>query len=513
MLAHINRSRSRSRGTALIVTMVAIMVIAGITAALFELTLLSSRAIENEQFQIRAFQQAEGAMDRARGLLVGSGDDNSQAMADLVMNAGTTANAVVWDTTTSSWAGYTSGTWSSTSDDVGLDGVANTNDQGEGDGFPTAAEPGDSSKPGEPNVRMFRFGATNVDPHLYAVYATWWGGDGIDNNGDGDIDEADGDVFEVRTYTLRATGIYQGEVVELETIFTRDPPVPAIDPNTPPGGFLSAISIQVGANSGAPSGTVNFFNSSSSNIITGNDTATSITGAASASSSNDTNGIQLAASGASLTLGAKNPGAISGVGSTTPSFNNNGTFIGDIVDTIADGAKSVAVDSSGLPSDDATNQDWGTASNLKIVYHDADANGTLNVSNNGFGILVIDVDTVTDTPPLKFSGSTSSWEGIVIVRVKTKLAPTGTNGVVQAVGSGSNPGQIGSVLVYAKGSADFSSGYVYKNNGNRSTQFSLGAIQEALEAFNNEVPPSGESEVSPPILWRPIRQPGMAFGQ
>jgi type II secretory pathway pseudopilin PulG len=509
--------------------MVAIMIIAGITAALFELTMLSSRAVQAEQDQMRAFQMAESAIDRARAVLVGSGDDNSQTIADLVRDAGDTSNSVEWDTTSNSWVSYTSGNWSS-SNDVGLDGQSGTNDQGEGDGFPTAANPGNpTDMPGESNVRMYRFGGNASDPHLYTVYAVWWGNDGIDNNGDGDVDETDDDVYEMRTYTIRATGIYRDQVVELETLLTRDPPPDPVDPNNPPGGFLAAISVQVGANSGAPSGTVDFFNSSAANVITGIDSATSITGAASASSSNDTDGIQLAASGASLTLDAKNTGTVTGDGATSgSSFNNNGTFIGDIIDTIADGAKSVAKDTSGLPSSNGNAQNWGTASDLKVVYHDVDAHGPLEVGNGtatdtsgttwnnsrgGFGILVVDVENVTSTPPISFSGANSSWEGIVIVRVKNNLAPTGPNGVVKATGSGSNPGQIGSVVVYGKNQADFSGGYVYKNNGNRPTQFSLGAIQEALQAFNDTVPPDDNSEISDPIVWRPIRRPGIAYGR
>ena len=44
--------------------------------------------------------------------------------------------------------------WSLENDDVGLDGVANTGDEGEKDGVPTAGDPFDIRKPGEPNFEF-----------------------------------------------------------------------------------------------------------------------------------------------------------------------------------------------------------------------------------------------------------------------------------------------------------------------------------------------------------------------
>lgn len=513
---------TRARGTALIVTMIAVMIIAGITAALFELTMISSRAVQAEQDQLRAFQMAEGAMDRARAVMVGSGANNGAAVVALVQSAGTSSTSVEWDTTTNSWTTFQGGAWSATSHDVGLDGVANTNDQGEGDGFPTVGSMTDSTKPGEPNVQMFRFATSANDPHYYMVRAYYWGDDGIDNNNDG-VDDGFGagtDPFEDRTYMLRSTGVFNGVVVELETLITRDPPTPGIDPNNPPAGFLSALSVQIAGNSGTPAGNIEFKNTSNANDINGDDHQSTISGAPTSTTSNDTDGIQLAASGnaaGNLTMSADNPNRVTGNGGQTANnaMTTNGTFIGDVIDTIADGARNVAVDTSGLASDDATNQDWGSASDLKVVYHDADANGALAVQNPGFGILVIDVDDVTTAPVLTFSGNGSTWEGIVIVRAKNNLAPNTANGVIKMTGQGGGAGLMGSVVVYGKGAADFTSSkpYVVKNNGNRQTNFSRGAVQMALEAFNNMVPPTSDSEVSDPLLWRPIRQPGMAFGK
>lgn len=44
--------------------------------------------------------------------------------------------------------------WNEENDDVGIDGVANTGDLGEGDGLPTPGDPFDITKPGEPNFEF-----------------------------------------------------------------------------------------------------------------------------------------------------------------------------------------------------------------------------------------------------------------------------------------------------------------------------------------------------------------------
>ena len=44
--------------------------------------------------------------------------------------------------------------WNPNTDDVGVDGVANTGDAGEKDGIPTAGDPFDLKKPGEPNFEF-----------------------------------------------------------------------------------------------------------------------------------------------------------------------------------------------------------------------------------------------------------------------------------------------------------------------------------------------------------------------
>lgn len=46
------------------------------------------------------------------------------------------------------------GDWNEETDDVGVDGVPNTGDEGEKDGVPTAGDPFDISKPGEPNFEF-----------------------------------------------------------------------------------------------------------------------------------------------------------------------------------------------------------------------------------------------------------------------------------------------------------------------------------------------------------------------
>lgn len=50
------------------------------------------------------------------------------------------------------------GDWNPETDDVGIDGIPNSGDEGEGDGIPTAGDPFDITKPGEPN-----FEYTDID--------------------------------------------------------------------------------------------------------------------------------------------------------------------------------------------------------------------------------------------------------------------------------------------------------------------------------------------------------------
>src|SRR5690606_8392072 len=46
------------------------------------------------------------------------------------------------------------GDWDPEVDDVGIDGIPGTGDEGEGDGIPTAGDPFDITKPGEPNFEF-----------------------------------------------------------------------------------------------------------------------------------------------------------------------------------------------------------------------------------------------------------------------------------------------------------------------------------------------------------------------
>jgi Tfp pilus assembly protein PilX len=502
------------RGTILIVVLICILIIAGVSGAIMGTVRIHSDSVNSSWKELKAFELAESAMAQAYAAMRAQSGVNSDTISTVVAQTGIATTAVTWNTSSKTWSsvGGTLPTYSA-GNDVGIAKSGGT--WGAGDGF-MAGPDLPNNVASETGWYAFRLGSQSAgtDEHLYNIQLKWWGSDGIDNNSDGVTDT---DAFEVRTYTVRAAGIYQDKYVELESIVTRDPPTPAIDPNNPAAGFLAAISVQVAAGSGAPAGNVNIFNPSAENAIDGHDNATSITGAQAPSSTNDTDGILLAASGASLALSSNNGSGVSGVGGTGSSaMNNSGAFIGDIIDTIADGVKQVATDTSGNPSTDGNSQSLGSPSSLALVYHDYDAHGTLTIgggSGPGYGILVVDATTVTSDSVLQFSGSNSTWEGIVIVRVKSNLAPSGPNGAVKSVGSGSTPGQIGSVVIYAKQNANFSGGSVMKNNGNRTTQFSLGAVKSALAAFNTAVPPSTQSSVGVPLMWRPIRAPGMTWAQ
>lgn len=107
--------------------------------------------------------------------------------------------------------------------DVGMDGVPGTNDEGENDGYPDFARPGDS-RPGEPGGNFIQ---VSVDPTfignfsgLYAVYDEHLGTNGKDDNNDDDgiIDEATenfsevDDLYEAGFRRIYATVIYDGKV-------------------------------------------------------------------------------------------------------------------------------------------------------------------------------------------------------------------------------------------------------------------------------------------------------------
>ena len=114
-------------------------------------------------------------------------------------------------------------------------------------------------------MRVFRRGSNPGDANLVMLHAHYWGDDGIDNDDNGllDID----DPVEDRTYTVRATSIVRNAVVELETLVARTAPTASIDPNNPPGGLMSAVSVQVSGSGSTPVGAAEFFNSSNSKSL------------------------------------------------------------------------------------------------------------------------------------------------------------------------------------------------------------------------------------------------------
>src|SRR5690606_14774530 len=73
------------------------------------------------------------------------------------------------------------GDWNPETDDVGIDGIPGTGDEGEGDGKPTAGDPFDITKPGEPN---FEF--TDIDESdmigLTSFASPPFGGNNISND-------------------------------------------------------------------------------------------------------------------------------------------------------------------------------------------------------------------------------------------------------------------------------------------------------------------------------------------
>lgn len=120
-------------------------------------------------------------------------------------------------------------TWT-LANDVGIDGVPNTGDLGEGDGSPTFAVPGIHDGPGEPgaiatsiyigvgNVGTATQVGVQVDPTsgdqsfqaMYAVFDESLGANGVDDNFDNLTDLPD-DLLEAGYRRLRATAFFAGE--------------------------------------------------------------------------------------------------------------------------------------------------------------------------------------------------------------------------------------------------------------------------------------------------------------
>lgn len=162
----IARARTGERG-AVLLAMVFVLV-AGVFFALasyFDISLVRGRAVDAVHNKNRAFNLAEIALNEALHQanmnsdgIDNDGDDDVDEGDEGVPNVGTSA-------------------WDALVDDLGRDGLAGTNDAGEGDGYPTF---------GEPNVVP-----VVTDSGEYYAYVMDWETDGMDNNGDGLIDGDD----------------------------------------------------------------------------------------------------------------------------------------------------------------------------------------------------------------------------------------------------------------------------------------------------------------------------------
>ncbi|MEK7485373.1 MAG: hypothetical protein AABZ60_13695 [Planctomycetota bacterium] len=113
-------------------------------------------------------------------------------------------------------------TWNPKTDDVGLDGVPNTHDEGEQDGYPTFALPG-TTDPGEPGGHWSSIIVTDYEEEIlkcyYIVYDEDLGKNGIDDNHN-DLEDTSriDDLVEASFRRLKAVASYSGQQQKIEAL-------------------------------------------------------------------------------------------------------------------------------------------------------------------------------------------------------------------------------------------------------------------------------------------------------
>lgn len=113
-------------------------------------------------------------------------------------------------------------TWNPKTDDVGLDGIPNTQDEGENDGYPTFALPKSSSR-GEPGGHWLSILIKDHEEQVLECYYLVYDEDlGNNQRDDNHNDSGDGtrvdDLEEARFHRLKAVASYGGQTQKIETL-------------------------------------------------------------------------------------------------------------------------------------------------------------------------------------------------------------------------------------------------------------------------------------------------------
>lgn len=166
--------RKRERGSALFIAMLVVLVVASLSVVVVSDSVAKAKDAELEVEAVRSLYVAESAIDLAM---------------DSVQTGGTGRLG------TSAWGG---------GDDVGADGNGGTVDAGQGDGLPTV---------GEPDVALQNF--AGVSGGQYYTYAMFWGNNGVDDDGDGSVDETDDEKY---IWTLWAWGRFGNTIRRIKVI-------------------------------------------------------------------------------------------------------------------------------------------------------------------------------------------------------------------------------------------------------------------------------------------------------
>ncbi len=165
------------RQSGALLTVVVFVMLSGILSSLtayFMISQARSRAIDVYHDKNRAFSLVEVALNEAihQQNMRTDGIDND---ADDTIDEDDEGNPSFGTTG-----------WDAAEDDIGKDGQASTNDEGEGDGYPTF---------GEPDVVPVISPGGIEGVGAYYAYTVDMSADGKDNDGDGDIDEETGFAF------------------------------------------------------------------------------------------------------------------------------------------------------------------------------------------------------------------------------------------------------------------------------------------------------------------------------
>lgn len=227
-------SSNQPRGTALIIAMVIVLLLASLSTVLMSEMLTHSERVEVQQEDMLAFEAAEAGVDAAIN------DINQSPVIPLVINGAVvkTANGIPIAVHDPANRPGCLGTkkWNPVTDDLLPGGFRSASYVARPTWKAVATTPSNGGEPimNEPNITPQSLGDV-----AFFTYAVDWRTDGIDNDGNGQVD----DVSERNKYTIYSTGIHRGmlkagvteagRIISIQVVVqAKDKDIPAI-PNGP----------------------------------------------------------------------------------------------------------------------------------------------------------------------------------------------------------------------------------------------------------------------------------------